>query len=350
MEHAQTLPGETVFDGVTPAMLEEMLNSLAIETWQPSRPREPCEGAFGRERVAENIFLICEKLQLHTSVKYLAVELFDRYMLQQTKAQCDEWLKEKAAGSSDEINWEARLPDLKSELLLLLRMVSCVQIASKQMAHYKMVTLKPAQMLIQALSGSSIDLEQILSSEMAVLKALNYYINPASPLTHVDMIIAVLGHNDPTLPVKSLHSISLKVLDVVYLLRTAVYNDLLLGTSTGDALDPSDVTYRENFWRVEGDFMLLAVSVISAAAYFCCYPICQKVLNPLKKHAVVVIQNGESARHVHNVFPHTTGDGAGVQNNLHSGAGREQLCEGAGSVRVEVGGQGAKLIRAFADL
>ncbi|CAM9697261.1 unnamed protein product [Lampetra planeri] len=278
MAHAQTLPGETVFGGVTPAMLEEMLNSLAIETWQPSRPREPCEGAFGRETVAEAIFLICEKLQLHISVKYLAVELFDRYILEQTKVQCDEWLKEKAAGSSDEINWEARLPDLKSELLLLLRMVSCVQIASKQMAHYKMVTLKSAQMLIQAMSGSIIDLDKILSSEMAVLKTLNYYINPASPLTHVDMIIAVLGHNDPTLPVKTLHSISLKVLDMVYLIRTAVYDYLLRATSTGDVLDPSDVTYRENFWRVEGDFMLLAVSVISAAAYFCCYPICQKVM------------------------------------------------------------------------
>ncbi|XP_055513131.1 cyclin N-terminal domain-containing protein 1 isoform X1 [Leucoraja erinacea] len=108
----------------------------------------------------------------------------------------------------------------------VLRIMSCVQIASKISFHYQIVNNDMALKFLQSL-GYSYKREDLLDSELLVLKTLNFQVNVPTPFTHTEILLEVMGYNDPSVPVKYLHSISLKVLTFVYLMRNTIYENLL---------------------------------------------------------------------------------------------------------------------------
>lgn len=72
----------------------------------------------------------------------------------------------------------------------------------------------------------------------------------------------MLGHRDPTITnAKQLHGISLKVLDVYYLERAAIYEKLF-------QLSKVDVSKeRARVAAIEEDFMLLAAAIVAASSF-----------------------------------------------------------------------------------
>ena len=74
---------------------------------------------------------------------------------------------------------------------------------------------------------------------------------------------STIGYNAGT-QVKLLHEISVKLLDLVYMLHEEIYTKLLL-VATGETHRSAD--HRQKLAVLASDFMLLATAVVAAAAF-----------------------------------------------------------------------------------
>ncbi|XP_027630593.1 cyclin N-terminal domain-containing protein 1 isoform X4 [Tupaia chinensis] len=158
-------------------------------------------------------------------------------------------------------NWRA----LKEQLFnkFILRLVSCVQLASKLSFHYNIISNVTVLNFLQAL-GYLYTKEELLESELDILKSLNFQINLPTPLAYVEMLLEVLGYNGCSVSATQLHATCLTLLDLVYLLHESIYESLLRASIENST--PSQLQ-GEKFISVKEDFMLLAVGIIAASAF-----------------------------------------------------------------------------------
>ena len=77
------------------------------------------------------------------------------------------------------------------------------------------------------------------------------------------------GHNSPVIDVKRLYTVSVKVLDVYYLLRKEVYSELLRRSKALQSKRPLVLSSaRVTSVKQQADYMWLAASAIGAASFF----------------------------------------------------------------------------------
>ncbi|XP_055958358.1 cyclin N-terminal domain-containing protein 1 isoform X2 [Patella vulgata] len=232
-------------------------------------------GFFYRSDAITFIFNTCAKLEVPIKVKYYAVELFERFM---TKHVQDLYNHMKTTSSkTKQKDWNEVLDRVQNQLLL--RLVSCCQIASKITSHYKVISAKKAKYFLRDL-GLKYSSTSILQSELRVLKTLDFNVMETTPLVYMETILEILGYNDPSMSVKSYHAVALKVLDVVYLKNTQVYQELFLVIAKQTT--PS-ISNRAAFIQVKCDKMFLAISVLTAAVYIVDQPMTDKVIDHLNK-------------------------------------------------------------------
>ncbi|KAI5219248.1 Cyclin N-Terminal Domain-Containing Protein 1 [Manis pentadactyla] len=182
------------------------------------------------------------------------------FMIKQAESICRQatiQLRDKTESQT----WRA----LKEQLFnkFILRLVSCVQLASKLSFHYKIISNITVLNFLQAL-GYLHTKEELLESELDVLKSLNFQINLPTPLAYVEMLLEVLGYNGCLVPATQLHATCLTLLDLVYLLHEPIYESLLRASIENST--PSQLQ-GEKFVSVKEDFMLLAVGIIAASAF-----------------------------------------------------------------------------------
>ncbi|XP_027564359.1 cyclin N-terminal domain-containing protein 1 isoform X4 [Neopelma chrysocephalum] len=193
-----------VFSGVTPEIIEDTLMHLATENEQYLSELPEHAGSFKDTRIVEFIFLLSEKWRLDQSTRYQAVELLERFMIKQV-----EQLWESSSGSvkggaqGQGSSWSSVRDQIVNTFVL--RLVSCIQLASKLSLHYS----------------------ELLESELAVLNTLRFHINVSTPLAYVELLLEVLGHNGCLLPAKPLHHMCVQLLDFCYLSRETIYDTLL---------------------------------------------------------------------------------------------------------------------------
>uniref|UniRef100_UPI00398E7897 cyclin N-terminal domain-containing protein 1 isoform X2 n=1 Tax=Pristiophorus japonicus TaxID=55135 RepID=UPI00398E7897 len=219
---SQTTP-ELVFSAVSPEMLEEFLVDVAKENESSLLTLSSHAGSFKKLKLIEFVFLLCEQLGLHQVTRYQAVEILERFMIR----YIEKLYSSTCTGSdknTEKCDWG--LLQVRIQDHFVLRIMSCVQIASKISFHCQIVNNIMALKFLQSL-GYSYKKEDILDSELLVLDTLSFQVNVPSPVTHTEILLEVMGYNDPSVPVKYLHSISLKVLKFVYLMRNTIYENLL---------------------------------------------------------------------------------------------------------------------------
>ncbi|XP_078385275.1 cyclin N-terminal domain-containing protein 1 [Cetorhinus maximus] len=211
------------FSAVSPEMLEEFLVDVAKENENNLMNLSQHAGCFKKLRLIEFVFLLCEQLGLHQVTIYQAVEILERFMIRYIEklysATCTGSVK-----NAEKYGWG--LLQVRIQDHFVLRIMSCVQIASKISFHYQIVNITMALKFLQSL-GYSYKREDFLDSELLVLETLSFQVNVPSPFTHTEILLEVMGYNDPSVPVKNLHCISLKVLKFVYLMRNTIYENLL---------------------------------------------------------------------------------------------------------------------------
>ncbi|XP_067397499.1 cyclin N-terminal domain-containing protein 1 isoform X2 [Emydura macquarii macquarii] len=253
---------EPVFGVVAPEIIEDTLIYLATENERYLNELSDQAGCFKETQIVEFVFLLCEKWCLDQSARYQAIEIFERFMIKHVE---EIYSSTREARTNNEQGKGNSWGTLKAQMCdtLVLRLVSCIQLASKLSFHYKLINNNTVLKFLQSLDYSYTK-QELVESELAILKVLCFQINVPTPFAYVELLLEVLGHNGCLLPMKQLHKMCMQLLDVIYLMRNIIY-DTLLKTSIENST-PSELQIAK-FLSVKEDFMLLAVGVISTSAF-----------------------------------------------------------------------------------
>ncbi|KAM9520632.1 cyclin N-terminal domain-containing protein 1 isoform 3-T3 [Guaruba guarouba] len=210
------------FGTAAPEAIEDALMRLAAENERHLSALPEEAGCFREPRIVEFMFLLADKWRLDQAARYQAVELLERFMTKQVEQMAKSSRKhcEQGGGSS----WSSLEEQIYNTFVL--RLVSCIQLASKLSLHYN--------------------------------------VNVSTPLAYVELLLEVLGYNGCFLPTKPLHQMCIELLDFSYLSRDAIYDTLLKTTIENSA--PSKLQVAK-FLTVKEDFMLLAVGIISTSMF-----------------------------------------------------------------------------------
>ncbi|XP_047464079.1 cyclin N-terminal domain-containing protein 1 [Mugil cephalus] len=220
-----------------------------------------CSGDFKHKRLVEYVFLITKELRLDPLAGYHAIELLQRFMVSHLTDLLATPTPPGAATDLPGSYEEAIFDKLKDKFHLII--FSCVQVASKLSLHSQIIDNNTAVNFLHSV-GYSVSKQKLLESELMVLKGLEFRLNIPNPLTYVEILLEVLGHNEPSIPVERLHHLCHHILQFVSLQRAAIY-DTLLRTTT-QCIRPSK-EQREKFQTVTEDCMLLGVGVITVATF-----------------------------------------------------------------------------------
>ena len=161
--------------------------------------------------------------------------------------------------SSSPIQWREVESRLKHQVIL--RAVSCVQLASKLSSHYHLVSLNRVKSFLTQ-CGFRYASASLVQSEVRILKTLNFKVHSPSTIEYIETLLGMLSSDDPTtVQAKQLHGVSVKVLDVYYIERASVYEKLFQISKVDAASEHEKVA------SIEEDFMLLAAAIISASSF-----------------------------------------------------------------------------------
>ncbi|KAM8730633.1 cyclin N-terminal domain-containing protein 1 isoform 1-T1 [Acanthopagrus schlegelii] len=217
-----------------------------------------CSGNFRDHRLTEYIFLMTEELSLDPLAGYHAIELLQRFIVKHLTGLLTPQGEAADPQRSDE---SAVFDSVKEKFPLII--FSCVQLASKMSLHSHIIDNHTAVRFLRSL-GHSVSKKTLLMSELTVLKGLEFGLNTLNPLIYVEILLEVLGHNEPSVSVEHLYHLCRHVLHFVSLQRDVIYDSLLVTTT--QCVSPSR-EQREQFVTVTEDYMLLGVGVIAVASF-----------------------------------------------------------------------------------
>uniref|UniRef100_A0A8C7DXY6 Cyclin N-terminal domain containing 1 n=1 Tax=Naja naja TaxID=35670 RepID=A0A8C7DXY6_NAJNA len=224
---------EPIFGVVTPEIIQDTFLHMAMENERYLSELCGEAGCFKDTQIVEFVFLLAGKWSLTESATYQAVEIFERYILKLL-----EEFSNLTLGKEEDSSWAS----LKAQMedTYMLRLVSCIQLASKFSFHYKIVNNKMVLKFLKSL-GFSYTTEELLESELAILKALHFQVNVPVPLAYVEVLLEVLGKP-----------------------RRRILKKLAL---IPICLSLLSVAEQAKFVSVKEDLMLLAVGVIGASSF-----------------------------------------------------------------------------------
>ncbi|KAK7919267.1 hypothetical protein WMY93_010551 [Mugilogobius chulae] len=156
---------------------------------------------------------------------------------------------------------DAILDTLKEKFPIIV--FSCVQLASKMSLHVDIIDNNTGVRFLRSL-GHTVTKKSIVDSELLVLSGLDFRLDVANPLIYVEILLEVLGHNEPSIPIERIYNLCLQVLRFVVLERVAIFDKLLMVTTRSK--QPT-IEQREKFVTVTEDCMLLGVAVIAVALF-----------------------------------------------------------------------------------
>ncbi|XP_022047077.2 cyclin N-terminal domain-containing protein 1 [Acanthochromis polyacanthus] len=220
-----------------------------------------CSGTFKNKRLIECILLISRELRLDPLAGYHAIELLQRFMVKHLTDLLTTPTPPGAAAEQPRSNEDAVFDKLKDRFPLVI--FSCVQLASKMSLHSHMIDNNTTVRFLHSV-GHRVSKQTVLESELMVLKGLEFNVNVTNPMTYVEILLEVLGHNEPSIPVDRLYHHCQHVLQFISLQRTAIFDSLLMTTT--QCVEPSR-EQREKFVTVTEDCMLLGVGVIAVTTF-----------------------------------------------------------------------------------
>ena len=277
-------PPEPLFNekllGMKPELLDYNLQMLAKENEKNVLSMDDeCKGIFKSGNRAIYMFLLCKHFKLGYEEQNVAVELFSRFMSSHIVELMQHVHDTKK--TDNPIEWCHVEERVKHQITL--RAVTCAQLASKVSSHYTIVTLSSAKRFLAG-HGFRYATNSIIQSEIRVLKTLEYKVHPPIPLTYVEALLEVLGHNSPCIKVKQLHGICLSVLEVYYIQRNSIYARLkkIAGITSNQ---------KSRATMIEKDNMLTGTAIIGAAAFILNKRTSDFVIDQLSKITEIVSED-----------------------------------------------------------
>lgn len=226
----------------------DTINSEAVASYAADRDSVD---SFRTGTAVAFIFGLCRHYGLPADVRYRSVDMFHRFMTKHIVELYQHVLSTQNQDSP--ISWTAVESRLKHQISL--RALTCVQLSSKMSLHYKIVGVSKAKAFMTQ-CGFRYAASSLVQSEIRVLKTLDFCISGPTPLDYVELLTEIVGKTS-AVPVKQLHGVALKVLDIFYYHRGDIVKRLNTMTQSNASVKVA----------LQGDNMLLAASVIGAAAF-----------------------------------------------------------------------------------
>lgn len=208
--------------------------------------------------VTKFIFNVCSSFNIRTCVKYNALEIFERFLAHHVME-----LRSYVRNNQDTENpqpWTTIEERIMNQIVL--RALTSIQLASKMDSHYNHLMPNQVSQILDR-TNKSYSKTGIFNSEIRIMRTLKFRMNVTNPSIYVGLLLSVLYNNDPSTD-DHLYAASYKVLDLVYLNRSKIYDHLyesITGTSAAESPENKSMT------KIKADYMLLATAIITAAAY-----------------------------------------------------------------------------------
>ncbi|KAI1720649.1 cyclin N-terminal domain-containing protein 1-like [Ditylenchus destructor] len=217
---------------------------------------------FVQPPIVQYVFTICLRLRMSHEVKYLALGIFNEFMVAHISTLYSVVIN--LINKSDEEKqreWEKIESNVSRQLPL--RVLSCVQIASKIISHNQALCNKSVRRCLQSL-GQSYTEEAVRKSEVRILSTIDFSADVRqNPVSYVESVLHILlfTKNDPKIEVRPLWDYSIIILDCIYLQQDEVYQGILIRVH---GIEASNLN-RDRIIRLQGDYMLLAGAVVMTA-------------------------------------------------------------------------------------
>ncbi|RMZ93842.1 Cyclin N-terminal domain-containing 1 [Brachionus plicatilis] len=215
-------------------MLQEFLFSLAEKNKNSISNCVSLSGYFKESNVAAFIFEMSEKFELDNEARFLAIEIFDKFMA----AHLTEIYQ--AIKKNKHKDWNSIIKKIKDQIVL--RSLTCIQLANKFSNSKNVIKLSSIQDLLIEL-GYKFSFESILNSELRVLKYLDFRLNILTPYNVVETLLEILGHNLKNSQPKALYIISIRLLESFYFCKEQIYKRLYESFS-GKAKDHTERQFK----------------------------------------------------------------------------------------------------------
>ncbi|GIY11144.1 cyclin N-terminal domain-containing protein 1 [Caerostris darwini] len=239
-------------------VLEESLFYMAKRNQERIRSAISLELEWSSD-VTEFVFNTCKHFKLEKSVKYVALEIYERFLAYHV-LELRQSVKDRQE-TDRPLSWEVIEERITEQTVL--RVLTSIQLASKLSSHYDHVLPTQVAEFLEKSGGKSYSKSGIFSSEIRVMKTLGFKLNVTTPELYVETLLCVLYTNDPSTD-DLLYTSAVIVLDLVYLNRKKIY-DHLFENVTGISIE--EISENETFLKIKADYMLLGTAIITAAAY-----------------------------------------------------------------------------------
>ncbi|PSN40472.1 hypothetical protein C0J52_11609 [Blattella germanica] len=191
--------------------------------------------------VVQIIFSICKHLQQADEVRFLTLEIFDRFITcHYLQLHSFVWDKTDTVDDIKHRHWIRVVERVRNQFIL--RIMSCMQLASKQVNHHERITSKMVSDFLKKI-GYNFTLQSIVLSERRVFRTIEYKVK--------------------NLNLDILYSVSISVLDVAYIQHNEIFVKLFHRVTGRWDRTPKE---RLNFFAVECDNIFLACAVVACAA------------------------------------------------------------------------------------
>ncbi|XP_037567064.1 cyclin N-terminal domain-containing protein 1 isoform X1 [Dermacentor silvarum] len=240
-----------------PDMLQDVLCILAKQNDEAVREPEEYLDHLSPSSTVELLFQTCTKLELPICVQISAVEYLDRFLVQHVR---DLRKQLGLPSSSAAVSWDSVVGRMRDQVML--RMLSCIQLASKMFSSVRGLNSVDVRDLLKS-AGDSYGCHSVVQSELRVLRTLKYRLLPPTPLVYAEVLLEVIGHNEPSFEPKDLYSMMLRVLQGFYLVRQEVHERALAHLD----IDREATEKEQNrmIRAFKADKLLIASSVIASA-------------------------------------------------------------------------------------
>ncbi|XP_033223094.1 cyclin N-terminal domain-containing protein 1-like [Belonocnema kinseyi] len=207
-------------------------------------------------KIIKMIFLIAEEFALHSNAKYLAIHLYEKYM---NRRICEVSKGLQKSGSSETL-WEQEQRKMCSEGKL--RLLSCIQLASKMDSNEKSLGICDVQIALQKIdSNREYSKRTIFQSEIYVYKAVEFEMPQCTPKDCVDVLLAATGlRNTP-----GILEASKRLVDLSYLCHEELYSYLKMMAEDNF---PKTLYDKKSVMVIESNALFLGASIALSSVFF----------------------------------------------------------------------------------
>nr|XP_037283997.1 cyclin N-terminal domain-containing protein 1-like [Rhipicephalus microplus] len=257
-EREDTVYLEKELPVVDPDTLQDVLCILAKQNDEAVREPEDYLDYLSPSTTVELLFQACISLKLPVCVQVTALEYLDRFFVQHVRD-----LRAQSADGSHgctNVSWDSVMDRVKDQAVL--RMFSCIQIASKLFSSVKGLSSADVRDALKE-AGYSYSHHSVMQSELRVLKTLQYRLQVPTPLVYAEVLLEVIGHNEPKFEPKELYAVTLRVMQGFYLVRLEIHKRAKAHLKMDRGANGEEQNRMFRAFKV--DRMLIASSVIACA-------------------------------------------------------------------------------------